>query len=173
MTTATAADQAGAPGPSAAERWVSGFAAGWRAPSDADSFSDHFEPLLSDEIRLIQPQLVTTVGKRAFREDFARPLFSLLGEVRGSVESWAASTAASGEEIVFVELTIRGRLGGASGRDVTLTTIDRITLRDGLATERRASLDPLELLGAVAITPRAWPAFLRIQGGQLLARLRS
>jgi hypothetical protein len=77
-----------------AAEWVAGFAEGWRAPTDADSFCDHFEPYLDDEIRLVQPQLPPVVGKRAFREQFA-------------------------------------------------------------------SLDPLELLGPVALSPRAWPAFVR------------
>jgi hypothetical protein len=72
MSTATAQ-------PRTAEDWVAGFAAGWAEPTDADSFCDHFEPLLADEIRLVQPQLPTVVGKRAFREHFAR----VLGDLRG------------------------------------------------------------------------------------------
>lgn len=138
--------------------WVQGFADGWRAPADADSFSDHFEPLLSDEMRLVQPQMPERVGKRAFREDFARPLFDLLHEVRGTVGSWAA-TEEDDQVVVFIELEIRARLAG--GRKVTLRTTDRITLRDGVAVERVANLDPLELLLPVALSPRAWPAFIR------------
>ena len=145
-----------------AEEWVAGFATGWANPTDADSFCEHFEPLLDDEIRLVQPQLPTVVGKRAFREQFARPLFELLSEVRGTVESSAISGA-----VVFVELTIRGRL---ASRPVELRTVDRITLRDGLAVERVANFDPLPLLGAVALTPRAWPRFARVQLGRLASR---
>lgn len=141
-----------------AAEWVSAFTEGWRAPADPDTFSDHFEPYLADDIRLIQPQLPEVVGKRAFREDFARPLFGLLHEMRGEVGAWAA-TDDGDETIVFIELTIRGRLAG--GRRATLRTTDRITLRDGVAIERIANLDPLELLGPVALSPRAWPAFLR------------
>lgn len=152
---------------SAAE-WVAGFAAGWRAPADADSFCDHFEPLLDERVRLIQPQLPAVVGKRAFREDFARPLFSLLFEIRGTVESWAASED-GGAEVVFVELTIRAKLRG--GRPVTMRTVDKVTLRDGVAVERVANLDPLDLLGAVARSPGSWPAFARIQAGSLRRRL--
>ena len=62
----TATTQNGTATRTAAE-WVEEFAAGWRAPTDADSFCDHFEPMLSDEMRLIQPQLPTMTGKRAFR----------------------------------------------------------------------------------------------------------
>jgi ketosteroid isomerase-like protein len=145
-----------------AEEWVAGFAAGWAEPSDADGFADHFDPMMAEDIRLIQPQLPTTVGKLAFREQFARPLFELLDDVRGTVESWAVSG-----DVVFVELTIRGRL---VNRPVELRTVDRITLRDGLAVERVANLDPLPLLGAVALTPRAWPRLARVQLGRLVKR---
>lgn len=141
-----------------AAEWVEGFAEGWSAPTDADSFSDFFAPLLDDEIRLVQPQLPTVVGKRAFREEFARPLFNLLSEIRGEVGSWAP-TEDGDLDVVFIELAIHAKLAG--GRSVTLHTTDRITLRDGVAIERVASLDPLELLGPVALSPRAWPAFLR------------
>jgi hypothetical protein len=147
---------------SAAE-WVAGFAEGWRAPTDADSFSDHFDSLLGDEMRLVQPQMPERVGKRAFREEFARPLFSLLHEIRGTVGSWAA-TDAGDDTIVFIELEIRAKLAG--GRPVTLRTTDRITLRDGVAVERIANLDPLELLGPIALSPLAWPAFLRARFGR-------
>jgi ketosteroid isomerase-like protein len=144
------------------EEWVAGFAAGWAEPTDADSFADHFEPMLADDIQLIQPQLPTTVGKEAFREQFARPLFEILDDVRGTVESWAASG-----EVVFIELTIRGRVGG---RPAELRTADRVILRDGLAVERVAYTDPLTLLGAVALAPRAWPRFTRIRVSRLVKR---
>jgi ketosteroid isomerase-like protein len=144
------------------EEWLAEFAAGWAEPTDADSFSDHFTPLISDEMRLVQPQLPTMVGKRAFREHFARPLFELLSDVHGTVESWAVAG-----DLLFVELTIRGRL---ASRPVELRTVDKITVRDGIAVERVASFDPLPLLGAVAITPRAWPRFARIQLGRMVRR---
>jgi ketosteroid isomerase-like protein len=143
--------------------WVEGFAAGWRAPTDPESFCDHFDLYLADDIRLIQPQLPETTGKRAFREEFARPLFELLDDVRGTVESWA-SREEGDREVVFIQLTIRARVRG--GRPVELHTIDKITLLDGLAIERVASLDPLEMLGPIALSPRAWPAFLRARLGR-------
>lgn len=151
-----------------AAEWVGGFAEGWRAPTDADSFCDHFDPLLSERMRLIQPQLPDVVGKQGFREDFARPLFALLSEIRGTVESWAASDDGEGE-LLFVELTIRAELAG--GRPVTLRTIDKITLRNGVAIERVARLDPLDLLRAIALSPRSWPRFARVQLGHLRERI--
>jgi ketosteroid isomerase-like protein len=148
---------------STASEWVEGFAEGWRAPTDAESFCDHFDALIADDIRLVQPQLPEINGKAEFREEFARPLFELLHEVRGTVGSWASRTEGDAE-IVFIELEIRARLAG--GRAVTLRTIDKITLRDGLAVERIASLDPLDLLGGVLLSPRAWPAFIRARLGR-------
>ena len=151
MSTATEQRKAGG---HTAEEWVAGFTEGWRAPTDADSFCDHFENYLSTEMRLIQPQIPEIVGLEAFREEFARPLFELLHDIRGTVNGWAAR-----DDLVFVDLTIRGKLAG--GREVELHTIDKITLRDGMAVERFASADPVPLLLGVAITPRSWPAFLK------------
>ena len=149
--------------------WVDAFAEGWRAPTDADSFCAHFDRYLDDEIRLVQPQLPEVIGKRAFRDEFARPLFSLLSEIRGEVGDWASTPGErDGEHVVFIELTIRARVGG---RPLALHTADRITLRDGLAIERIAILDPLELLGAVARSPRSWPRFASVQLAGLRRRL--
>ena len=161
MSTATATTN-GTATRTAAE-WVEEFAAGWRAPTDADSFCDHFDRVLADDIRLVQPQLPELRGKRAFREEFARPLFDLLHDVRGTVGSWA-SRSERDAEVVFIELEIRGRLAG--GRKVTLNTTDKITLRDGVAVERIANLDPLELLGGVLLSPRSWPTFIRARLGR-------
>src|SRR5947209_10320805 len=132
---ATVAAASPAPAPveeSVAEAWVQMFAEGWRAPVDADRFADHFEPWLDPEVRLVQPQVPTTVGLRAFRERFARPLFALVPDLHGTVEGWAVRG-----ENVYIELRLEGTVGN---RPVTLRTCDRITLRDGHAVERVAHL---------------------------------
>jgi hypothetical protein len=139
----------------AAESWVAHFAEGWRAPADPDSFAAHFERVLDPEIRLIQPQIPDLVGFRAFRESFARPLFGLVDGLHGTVEHWASEG-----DVIYIELTLRGRIGG---RPVRFESCDRITLRDGIATERKAYVDPIPLLAAIALNPRAWPAFARYQ----------
>jgi ketosteroid isomerase-like protein len=146
----------------AVEAWVEAFAEGWRAPRDADSFADHFDPWLTDDVRLVQPQLPPIVGRRAFRESFARPIFSLIDDLRGTVERWAAK-----DEVVLIELTLTGRIGG---RPFRLAVVDRVTLRDGRAAERVSYFDPTPLLVAVASRPSAWPKFLKIQASQLLGR---
>lgn len=139
----------------AAEAWVAHFAEGWRSPTGPDSFAAHFEQVLDPEIRLIQPQIPDLVGFRAFRESFARPLFGLIDGLHGNVRGWA-----SRGDLLYIELGLRGTVGGGP---IELETCDRITLRDGRAVERRAYIDPVPLLAAVARRPRAWPAFGRYQ----------
>jgi ketosteroid isomerase-like protein len=145
------------------DEWVRAFIEGWRAPTDADSFADHFDDLMTDDVRLIQPQVPTAVGRRAFREQFARPVFELIGDLHATVHRWADAGDA-----VLIEFTLAGTLGG---RPVSWDCVDRVTLRDGLATERRAYFDPGPLLAAVATRPRAWPRFARLQAEQLRRRL--
>jgi ketosteroid isomerase-like protein len=139
----------------AAAAWVAMFAEGWANPVDADSFCDHFDPWFDPEVRMIQPNLRPTVGPRAFREEFARPLFELVPDLHGTVEGWASSG-----DSVYIELRLEGTVGR---RSFTMRTCDRIKLRDGKAIERVAYLDPAPLLKAVAASPSAWPRFIRSQ----------
>ena len=144
---------------SAAADWVGMFAEGWANPVDADTFCDHFDPWFDDRVRMIQPNLRPTVGRRAFREQFARPLFTIVPDLHGIVEG----SAASGDS-VYIELRLEGTVGR---RRFTMHTCDRIELRDGKAVERVAYLDPAPLLKAVAASPRVWPRFIRAQLGNL------
>jgi ketosteroid isomerase-like protein len=152
MTTATQDETAEK---SDAEAFVEMFAAGWANPAGPDTFCDHFDPWFHPEIRMIQPQLPTLVGKEAFREQFARPLFDLVPDLHGTVEDWAASG-----DVLYIELRLDGTVGG---RAFTMRTCDRIKLRDGKAFERVAYLDPAPLIKAVARSPRAWPKFVKAQ----------
>ena len=139
----------------AAAAWVEMFAAGWANPVDTDSFCDHFDPWLDDEVRMIQPSIRPLVGKRAFREDFARPLFDLVPDLHGTVENWAAAG-----DVLYIELRLEGTVGG---RPLRMHSCDRITLRDGKAVERFAYIDATPLLTAVLRSPRSWPGFARTQ----------
>ena len=139
----------------AAATWVEMFAAGWASPIDTDSFCDHFEPWLDAEVRMIQPSVRPVMGRKAFREEFARPLFELVPDLHGTLEDWAVSG-----DVIYIELRLEGTIGG---RPVTLHTCDRITLRDGKAVERFAYLDATPLVKAVARSPRAWAPFIRAQ----------
>jgi SnoaL-like protein len=133
--------------------WVDHFVEGWRAPAEADSFADHFIPVLDPEVRLVQPQLPSLVGHRQFRERFARPLFALIPDLRARVDGWAAAG-----DRVYVEFELSGTVGG---RPVAWPVVDRITLRDGIAVERVSYFDPGPLIRAVVTRPRAWMPFLR------------
>lgn len=146
------------------EAWVTAFAEGWRAPTDADSFSDHFERLFHPQARLIQPQTPVVVGHRGFREEFARPLFELMPDLHGTVDGWAESG-----DVVYIEIRLEGTLGR---RKVTIKSVDKVTFKDGLAVERVAHTDTTPLLAAVALTPTAWPKFASAQARMLARRLR-
>jgi ketosteroid isomerase-like protein len=139
----------------AAAAWVRMFGEGWANPVDTDHFCDHFDPWFHPDLRMIQPSAPPTVGKLAFRERFARPLFDLVPDLHGTVENWAASG-----DVVYIELRLEGSIGA---RPFTMHTCDRIKLRDGKAVERVAYLDPAPLLRAVARSPRSWPKFLKTQ----------
>jgi ketosteroid isomerase-like protein len=139
----------------AAADWVAMFAIGWANPMDTDTFCGHFDPWFDPDVRMIQPSVRPIVGRKAFREEFARPLFTLVPDLRGTVENWAASG-----DVLYIELRLAGTVGK---RRFTLHTCDRIRLRDGKAIERVAYLDPAPLLRAVAASPRSWPRFVRTQ----------
>ena len=145
-----------------AQAWVEMFTEGWANPVDADTFCDHFDPWFQPEVRMIQPSVRPIVGKEAFREEFARPLFDLVPDLHGIVENWASSG-----DVVYIELRLEGTVGR---RRFTMHTCDRIKLRDGKAVERFAYLDATPLVKAVAFSPRSWPKFLKTQ---LRSRRRS
>ena len=153
--TATSTPETTAEQAADAAAWVAMFAEGWAKPVDADSFCDHFDPWFDPEVRMIQPNLRPTVGPRAFREEFASPLFELVPDLHGTVDGWACSG-----DSVYIELRLEGTVGR---RSFTMGTCDRIKLRHGKAVERVAYLDPGPLLRAVAASPRAWPRFIRSQ----------
>jgi hypothetical protein len=156
-------DPAAAEAHAAAERWVAGFIEGWRAPRDAGAFAAHFRPMLAPDVRLVQPQLPTVCGLRAFEEQFVKPLFALMPDIHGHVERWAAEGDA-----LYIEMTLHGTLGA---RPVSWRLCDRVTLRDGVALERESYFDPSPLILTVARTPRAWPRFLRLQLSRLATPL--
>ena len=148
----------GATGARAAQAWVSAFVEGWQAPAGADAFANRFQPWFDPRIRLLQPRLPTLVGHDAFRERFARPLFALIPDLHGQVER-----SAVGDDCAYVELTLRGTLGG---RPVAWRVCDRTTFRNGLVVERESYFDPIPLLRAVLARPRAWPALARARRRQ-------
>jgi ketosteroid isomerase-like protein len=138
-----------------AHEWVAGFTEAWREPRGPDAFIAHCRWLLAPDVGLIQPQLPTTVGLRAFEEQFVAPVFALIPDLHADVERWAGRA-----DSLYIEFTLRGTL---AGRPLSWRACDRITMRDGMAVERESYFDPSLLIAAVAMTPRAWPRFLRRQ----------
>jgi ketosteroid isomerase-like protein len=119
--------------------------------------------MLAADVRMTQPMLPAFVGHAAFEQQFVKPLFDLLPDLRGEVERWG-----SRGETIFIELTLHGTL---AGRPVSWRVCDRVTLREGVAIERESYFDPSPLLVAVASTPRVWPRFVRVQTKGLLSNL--
>jgi ketosteroid isomerase-like protein len=127
--------------------FVEFFAAGWRfGAGDAERFFGHFGPRMHPETVLMQPIAPTARGPRALQQLFA-PLFKAVPDLRGELQRWGETA-----DGVFIELTLRGHLGG---KPIEWTVVDRIILEDGLIRERRSYFDPAPLLKAMALRPRA------------------
>jgi hypothetical protein len=106
----------------------------------------------------VQPQIPTLTGLEEFERGFAEPLFGLMPDARGAVRRWGSSG-----NVVYVEVDVIGTVGG---RRAVMRSCDRLTLEDGRIRERVAFVDPGPLLKAVALSPRSWPKFVRIQISQ-------
>jgi hypothetical protein len=145
--------------PSAAE-FVEFFAEGWRIGAGR-RFFEHFEPRLHADVVMIQPLAPPSRGREEFRATFD-PIFRAIPDLHGEVLSWGEIP-----DGVLVELRLSGHLGG---RPLAWTTIDRITLEDGLIKERIAFFDPLPLVRAMLLRPRVslrlLPALLRARRGR-------
>ncbi|WP_192810273.1 nuclear transport factor 2 family protein [Actinomadura rudentiformis] len=149
-----------------ARLFVEAFAEGWRAPADGDALADHFEPWLQPDYRFVHPfSRAVGVGATAFREAFARPLFGVLSDVQGSVESWAHRG-----DTVYIALRLKAEVGR---RRVTVHVCDRVRLVDGRAAERFTYADVTPLLSAAVRTPRSWWRILRWRFDDARAARRS
>ncbi|WP_414945605.1 AfsR/SARP family transcriptional regulator [Amycolatopsis sp. cmx-11-32] len=150
-------------GPAAA--FVDAFVQGWRAPADADELADHFDPWLHADYRFTQPLIrAPGSGRSAFREKFARPIFSLCSDVRGSVESWAHR-----DGMLFIAFRLDVTVGR---RRVRLRVCDQVLLDDGLVAERHTHLDVVPLLSAILRSPRLWWRVARWQCDDMIAKRR-
>src|SRR5205823_6042061 len=136
-----------------AERWVADFTEGWRAPKGPDTFVEHFSSRLAPDVRLVQPQLPPVVGLHGFEQRFVRPLFELIPDIRGEVERWAA-----GGDTVYIELTLRGTLGGRPLSYRESGTGDPIVLVHGLLADGELWRDVAPRLGAdFRVLAPDWP----------------
>jgi hypothetical protein len=155
--------------PLTAEQWVAAFKRGWETTSGPAAFAEHFRSLLAPDVRLLGPQLPPLKGYEAFERSFVEPMFSLIPDIHAEVERWAASDSATSDATIYLEVTLRGTIGR---RPLSFRACDRLTLREGIATERESYFDPLPLLLGVLRSPSAWPRFIRIQLATLKLRIR-
>ena len=134
--------------------FVERFAAAW-----ADPTPDRLNGLLHPDVRLVQPLEPELRGHADTTAMWGRT-FGLIPDLRGDVLRWAER-----DGFLVIEIRLHGTLGG---RAVEWISSDHIRLEDGLVRERIAHFDPTPLMSALALRPRAWPRFARIQ----LTRLR-
>jgi hypothetical protein len=138
----------GAAGTEAAEveGFVRRFGEVWAAPSP-----ERLNTLVHPDVVFVQP-IERQVHGHVEAAAFWRRLFRLVPDLRGEVVSWAHRGG-----VVFIELRMSGTLGG---RPIEWTTVDRIRLDAGKVRHRTANFDPLPLIGAIALRPRALALFL-------------
>jgi hypothetical protein len=136
-----------APAQTEAKEFVEFFAAGWKIGArDPEAFFRHFGPRMHPDTVLSQPIARPARGSGALRELF-EPLFKAIPDLGGELRRWGETA-----DGVFIELTLRGHLGG---RPLEWTVVDRIILEDNMIRERQSYFDPTPLLKAVALRPRA------------------
>jgi hypothetical protein len=154
--------------PLTAEQWIERFKLAWATTNGPAAFAEHFRSLLSPDVRLLGPQLPPLRGFEAFEQSFVEPMFSLIPDIHAEVERWATSDNAASDATIYLEVTLRGTIGRYP---LSFRACDRLTLRDGIATERESYFDPLPLLLGVLRSPSAWPRFVRLQLATLRLRL--
>jgi ketosteroid isomerase-like protein len=116
---------------SEAAEFVERFAAAW-----ADPAPESLAALLAEDGVLVQPLSPRTVGRQAWRDEFARTQ-RVMPDLRATVHRWSVA----GEHL-YIDFTLSATFGG---RPIAWDVVDRITLRDGLVTERIAYFDGLAL----------------------------
>jgi len=119
----------------------------------ARSDPDALVALFTDEARLVQPMMPTTVGKAAARAAFAR-LLGMVPDLHAIVHRWGAGDE---EGVVFIEFTLAGTFGG---RELSWPAVDRFVLRDGLVVERASYFDAARLGLEMATRPRGWRSMI-------------
>jgi hypothetical protein len=128
---------------SGAEQFVAMFAEFWRRPSP-----QQLPELLHTDVVLVQPLAPRTVGIEAAQAQFER-LFRSLPGLTADIDHWRGD-----EDMVFIEFRLRACIG----RDVLeWPNVNRLRLRDGMASERITYFDPLAVLPTLLRHPSiAW-----------------
>lgn len=129
-----------------AEGFVRRFGEVWAAPSP-----ERLNTLVHPDVVFVQP-IEREVHGHAEAAAFWRRLFRRVPDLRGEIVSWGHRGG-----VVYIELRMTGTLGG---RPVEWTTLDRIHLDAGKVRHRTANFDPLPLIVAIALRPKALALFL-------------
>jgi ketosteroid isomerase-like protein len=124
------------------EEFVSQFAEFWRNPSP-----QRLSELLHEDVVLVQPLAAPMVGIRAAQAEFQR-IWCCLPDLRAHVDRWCG-----GADVVFIEFRLHARIGSTS---IEWPNVNRLTLRDGKATERVTYFDPLAILPTLLRHPSIW-----------------
>lgn len=137
---------------SEAAAFVERFGAAW-----ADPTPEGLAALLAEDGVLQQPLTPRLVGRAAWRDEFARTQ-SVMPDIHATVNRWSVA----GDHL-YVDLTLAATFGG---RPLAWNLVDRITLRDGLVTERIAYFDGLALAVEFLKRPRGLPKLVaaRLRG---------
>ncbi|GAS97929.1 uncharacterized protein RMCC_4894 [Mycolicibacterium canariasense] len=117
--------------------FVTRFAEFWRHPSP-----EQLPGLLHPDVVLRQPLTPTTAGIAAAQDQF-RLFCHCLPGLHGVVDRWSGD-----ESLVFIEFRLR-----AFGGTLEWPTVNRLSLRDGKATERVTYFDSLALLPSLLRHP--------------------
>jgi hypothetical protein len=144
---------------SQAERFVSGFQAGWSAPHP-----HAWDDLFTTDAVFEQPLLSSGRGLALFHREFAR-LFTFLPDMKAQVVRWGLA-----EDAVLIELACTATV---AGRPLRFVVVDRCVLDDnGLCTRRTTYMNPIPLALAAAARPRSWPRWWRSGVGPMSIRRR-
>jgi hypothetical protein len=132
--------------------FVERFATTWKQPT-LEALAD----LLDDYIVLKQPHLPTICGKVAAMAEFRR-LLRWLPDFHGIVEH-----ASYARNVVMIEWQMFFPIGT---QPLAICAVDRLTLQNGLATERAVYFDTRPLRQAVMQHPSVWRGYLRYRYGR-------
>lgn len=124
-----------------AQRFVDRFAEIWQRPDP-----ERYAELWHDDGVLRHPTMTEPLAQDGI-PDYVRRLQAMAPDISLSVESWAAR-----EDVVLIEWTLTGTLGGETA---SITGADRFTLRGDRAVEGVAYFDTMALWSRIdpSLTP--------------------
>lgn len=136
---------------------VETFSAIWAAPREHGyRFLDRFSPDVALRAPLAGKSRGREAGYAAFRRTFA-----LLPDLTAEVSDWSAN-----ERHIWISMTFVTNARGP----FRWSSVDVLTLTDGVVTERRAYFDPLPLIGYFLRHPTLLWRWLRVRSGAAPAR---